>query len=72
MTHLVTDALIVAMDMLNRKTKGKRYQRRVFLVTDAGSSVNESDWTVIIDHFKKMEARLNVIGIDFEEDVGTS
>ncbi len=64
------DALIVAMDMLNRKTKGKRYQRRIFLVTDAGSPVNEADWNVIVDHFKQIEAKLNVIGIDFEEENG--
>ena len=60
----------MAMDMLNRKTMKKRYQRRVFLVTDAGSPVNQSDWSTIVQFFKKMEAHLNVIGINFQDEVG--
>eukprot|EP00026_Physarum_polycephalum_P002636 Phypoly_transcript_02644.p1 GENE.Phypoly_transcript_02644~~Phypoly_transcript_02644.p1 ORF type:complete len:733 (-),score=115.46 Phypoly_transcript_02644:534-2660(-) len=64
----LSDALIVAMDMLNKKTMKKRYQRRVFLVTDAKSPVNQSDWDKIVDFFKKMEAHLNIIGINFLDE----
>eukprot|EP01105_Mastigella_eilhardi_P010054 TRINITY_DN2353_c0_g1_i3.p1 TRINITY_DN2353_c0_g1~~TRINITY_DN2353_c0_g1_i3.p1 ORF type:complete len:753 (-),score=192.03 TRINITY_DN2353_c0_g1_i3:99-2321(-) len=62
------DALVVAMDMIVRKTGKKRYQRRVFLVTDAGSPANASDLQVVVQQFNNMEAHLNVIGIDFQVD----
>lgn len=68
----MSDALIVAMDMLNKKTMKKRYQRRIFLVTDAGSPVNQSDWDIIVNYFKKMEAHLNVIGINFADEEGSN
>ena len=35
------DAIIVAMDMLIHHTSGKKYEKRVFLITDAGCAVNQ-------------------------------
>eukprot|EP01113_Clastostelium_recurvatum_P048652 TRINITY_DN8908_c0_g1_i3.p1 TRINITY_DN8908_c0_g1~~TRINITY_DN8908_c0_g1_i3.p1 ORF type:complete len:744 (-),score=183.33 TRINITY_DN8908_c0_g1_i3:59-2119(-) len=63
------DALIVAMDMLVRKTTGKRYSKRIFLVTNAGGpiSLSDSERTDLIAQFEKMDAKLNVIGVDFQE-----
>lgn len=62
------DALIVGMDLLIRKTAGKRYEKRIFLVTDAGCPVNQDDLDVVCEQFLKIDARLNVIGVGFEED----
>ncbi|ELR21345.1 ATPdependent DNA helicase [Acanthamoeba castellanii str. Neff] len=64
----VIDALIVGMDLLIRKTAGKRYEKRIFLVTDAGCPVNQDDLDVVCEQFLKIDARLNVIGVGFEED----
>lgn len=65
----VSDALIVAMDMLNRRTAKKKYQRRVFMVTDGGmQGLNMSDYGTITEFFVKMQAHLNVIGINFADE----
>lgn len=47
--------------MLIRKTAGKRYKKRIFLVTDAGCSVNQEDLEIISEQFLKIDARLNVM-----------
>jgi hypothetical protein len=57
----VIDALIVSMDMLVKKTREMTYQKRVFLITDAGTPVNEDDLDTIINQFNKMDASLNVM-----------
>eukprot|EP01112_Ceratiomyxa_fruticulosa_P013430 TRINITY_DN3779_c0_g1_i1.p1 TRINITY_DN3779_c0_g1~~TRINITY_DN3779_c0_g1_i1.p1 ORF type:complete len:745 (+),score=163.09 TRINITY_DN3779_c0_g1_i1:333-2567(+) len=64
------DALIVGMDMLIRKTTGKRYLKRIFLVTDAGSPIllSDDERKQLVQQFERMEAKLNVIGIDFFEE----
>lgn len=49
------------MDLLIRKTAGKRYEKRIFLVTDAGCSVNQDDLEVVCEQFLKIDARLNVM-----------
>eukprot|EP01114_Cavostelium_apophysatum_P020328 TRINITY_DN6786_c0_g1_i1.p1 TRINITY_DN6786_c0_g1~~TRINITY_DN6786_c0_g1_i1.p1 ORF type:complete len:724 (+),score=198.04 TRINITY_DN6786_c0_g1_i1:75-2246(+) len=63
----IIDGLIVGMDMLNRH-EGKKFERRIFLVTDAGSSINAEDLPTVVDHFNKMGSKLNIIGIDFKEE----
>jgi ATP-dependent DNA helicase 2 subunit 2 len=62
------DALIVGMDLLIHNTAGRKFEKRIFLVTDAGCSVNNDDLEIVIDQFEKMQARLNVIGVNFAED----
>lgn len=64
----VVDALVVAMDLLVKKVGDRNYQKRVFLITDAGSDVNEDDLHTILDKFNEINAVLNVIGVDFAED----
>lgn len=49
------------MDLLFRKTEKKKYERRIFLVTDASGPCNQSDVHVVLEQFKKMDARLNVM-----------
>ncbi|KAF2069356.1 hypothetical protein CYY_009327 [Polysphondylium violaceum] len=66
----VIDALIVGMDMLIHKTEKKKYQKRIFLVTNAKDPINTDDLSIVKDQFKKIEAKLNIIGIDFtDEDI---
>ncbi|KYQ93240.1 ATP-dependent DNA helicase [Tieghemostelium lacteum] len=64
----IIDALIVGMDMLIQKTDSKKYQKRIFLVTNAQDPINRDDLKIVKDQFKKIEAKLNIIGIDFEDE----
>ncbi|KAM9991022.1 hypothetical protein ACTFIY_007074 [Dictyostelium cf. discoideum] len=65
----VIDSLIVAMDMLIRKTENKKYQKRIFLVTNARDPINTEDLSIVRDQFKKIDVKLNIIGVDFLEDI---
>jgi len=49
------------MDMLQKKVGNRSYQKRVFIVTDAGCEVNTDDLNKIIEQFNHMDARLNVM-----------
>lgn len=55
------DGLIVGMDMLNRHESKNKFSKRIFMVTDAGCPINNSDTSVILAHFNKMEAKLNIM-----------
>jgi ATP-dependent DNA helicase 2 subunit 2 len=61
-------ALIVGMDMLIKKAGQKNVQKRIFLVTNAGSQVFKEDMPIVVDKLKEMDARLNVIGVDFADE----
>ncbi|KAM9977506.1 hypothetical protein ACTFIR_011373 [Dictyostelium discoideum] len=65
----VIDSLIVAMDMLIRKTENKKYQKRIFLVTNARDPINTEDLSIVRDQFKKIDVKLNIIGVDFLEEI---
>jgi len=56
---VVLDALIVGMDMLINK-KGK-YDKRIFLVTDGGQEANTDGIEMVLDQFKRMSAKLNIM-----------
>ncbi len=43
------------------KTIGKKYGKRIFLVTDAASPTNQDDIPVVLQQFKKLETSLNVM-----------
>eukprot|EP01133_Synstelium_polycarpum_P006600 gene6600-7664_t len=64
----VIDSLIVAMDMLIQKTEKKKYQKRIFLVTNANGSINKDDLPVLKEQFKKIDVKLNIIGVDFTDE----
>jgi hypothetical protein len=60
----VVDALIVGMDMLINAAQNEKkanISKRIFLVTDGGCSVNKDDLKIVLDQFKKMEVKLNVM-----------
>jgi ATP-dependent DNA helicase 2 subunit 2 len=66
-------ALIVAMDMLIKKVGHKSIQKRIFLVTSAGGPANTDDLPIIVSKLQEMDARLNVIGVEFgpSEQIGS-
>eukprot|EP01119_Soliformovum_irregulare_P022025 TRINITY_DN7445_c0_g1_i3.p1 TRINITY_DN7445_c0_g1~~TRINITY_DN7445_c0_g1_i3.p1 ORF type:complete len:479 (+),score=143.12 TRINITY_DN7445_c0_g1_i3:105-1541(+) len=71
----VLDALIVAMDLLMKRQAEEPkqvFQKRLFLVTDAATPINMEDTSQIVDGLKQMDAKLNVIGIEFTESDANS
>ena len=48
----VVDGLVVAMDMLIDHCGKKKYQKRVFLVTEGGNEVDDDGLDRILDRFK--------------------
>ncbi|EFA77444.1 ATP-dependent DNA helicase [Heterostelium album PN500] len=64
----IIDALIVAMDMLIHKTAKKKYQKRIFLVTNCYDPINKDDLSTLRDQFKKIDVKLNIIGVDFTDE----
>eukprot|EP01117_Protostelium_nocturnum_P014755 TRINITY_DN5645_c0_g1_i1.p1 TRINITY_DN5645_c0_g1~~TRINITY_DN5645_c0_g1_i1.p1 ORF type:complete len:726 (-),score=197.55 TRINITY_DN5645_c0_g1_i1:67-2244(-) len=65
------DALVVGMDLLVKRQQEepkKKCQKRIFVVTSAGDVINVEGLEMIVEKFTNMEAKLNVIGIDFDEE----
>ncbi|EPZ30967.1 Ku70/Ku80 beta-barrel domain-containing protein [Rozella allomycis CSF55] len=67
------DAIVVATDMLIKKTKGKKFTRKIYLLTDANGPVNMDGFTDIVGEMKALEIQLTVIGFGFhtEEELET-
>lgn len=66
------EALIVAADAIYERTGERRYQRRVFLVSDVQQTVKrKEELTTVLSFYKKQNIQLVVIGVDFEnpEDI---
>jgi ATP-dependent DNA helicase 2 subunit 2 len=66
------EALIVAADAIYERTGERRYQRRVFLVSDVQQTVKrKEELTTVLAFYKKQDIQLVVIGVDFEhpEDI---
>lgn len=63
------DALIVGVDMLAsvEAKKGVSTNMRLFLVTDAGGSVNSANLDEITKKMNELQISLNVVGVDFED-----
>ena len=64
----VCDGIVVAADALYQRTSGKKYQRRIVLITDAEHQVqvDSQQLLVVLDSLRAMECRLEVIGMEFE------
>eukprot|EP00742_Colponemidia_sp_Colp-10_P004962 GILJ01005302.1.p1 GENE.GILJ01005302.1~~GILJ01005302.1.p1 ORF type:complete len:723 (-),score=144.13 GILJ01005302.1:98-2182(-) len=60
------DGLVVGLDALIKRVGKKAYSKRVFLITDGESPVaGKGDVPQIVNQLLNMEARFNVIGVDF-------
>ena len=64
------DAILVAMHILHARVGKLRFQKRIFLVTDAAAPiVNDPDaMEAIADGMKRDEFKLNIIGVGFKDD----
>jgi len=60
------DGLVVASQMIDKHCGKKKYNKRIFLITDGQSKVgNPSDLKQIAESLKAAEIKLNVIALDF-------
>ena len=67
----LVDGLIVGMDMMARHCGTKKYKKRVFLITDGEreAKVDKEEMRTIVDNMNTTDTRLNVITLDFCEDL---
>ncbi|TDH67454.1 hypothetical protein CCR75_005968 [Bremia lactucae] len=63
----ILDGIIVALDLLFRRTDGKKYDKRLMIITDAATKIADAgDLESIVTMMQNMEVKLQVIGLDFE------
>ncbi|TNV73932.1 hypothetical protein FGO68_gene16167 [Halteria grandinella] len=67
----MVDGLIVAMDMMARHCGTKKYKRRIFVITDGEreTKYDQDDFKTIASSMNETDTRLNVITLDFCEDL---
>jgi len=54
--------VIVSLELLKEKTGGKKFKRRVFLVTDAAGEIEDQDQVpVVMKHLQELECRLDIM-----------
>jgi ATP-dependent DNA helicase 2 subunit 2 len=63
------DGLILAADSLHRRTSGKKYRRRIVMITDAEHEVNVNGEQLmhVLGELNKMEVEFTVLGIGFDD-----
>lgn len=62
----ILDGLIVALDLLFRRTDGKKYDKRLLVITDAAERITDaSDVDSVVQMMQNMDVKLQIIGIDF-------
>lgn len=66
------DALIVALDLINKHCGVKKYKKRVFLITDGekAAKTNKEELKSLIDQLNDKDIRLNTITVDFANELG--
>ncbi|DBA04493.1 TPA: hypothetical protein N0F65_011041 [Lagenidium giganteum] len=62
----ILDGLIVALDLLFRRTDNKKYEKRLLVITDAASRIHDaSDVGSVVEMIQSMDVKLQIVGIDF-------
>jgi len=60
------EGLIVALDMIRARTQNKKYNRKIYLITDGENPVEGSeDLPAVVDMMKGLDVQLVVMGIGF-------
>ncbi|KAG6970164.1 hypothetical protein JG688_00004992 [Phytophthora aleatoria] len=63
----ILDGMIVALDLLFRRTDGKKYDKRLMIITDAAAKIADAgDLESVVTMMQNMEVKLQVIGLDFQ------
>ncbi|KAG0292960.1 ATP-dependent DNA helicase II subunit 2 [Dissophora globulifera] len=62
------DGLIVAMDMMTKFCKKLKYEKKIYILTDACGEINSDGLETIISNLAGDNIQLNVIGTEFDGD----
>jgi ATP-dependent DNA helicase 2 subunit 2 len=65
----IISGIILAADALHKRTAGKKFQRRIVVITDAEQEIkldNQKEILIALDKLREMECQLQVVGFDFE------
>ncbi|KAF9382159.1 ATP-dependent DNA helicase II subunit 2 [Podila verticillata] len=65
------DGLIVAVDMMSKFCKRLKYEKKIYVLTDACAEINKDDVEPVQGTLKEEGIQLNVIGTDFDSEDGT-
>lgn len=58
----ILDGLIVALDLLYRRTEDKKCERKLLVITDAATKINDSsDMESVVQMITNMEVKLQVM-----------
>lgn len=58
----ILDGLIVALDLLFRRTDGKKYEKRLLVITDAAEKIADaSDVTSVVHMIQNMDVKLQIM-----------
>uniref|UniRef100_K3X675 VWFA domain-containing protein n=1 Tax=Globisporangium ultimum (strain ATCC 200006 / CBS 805.95 / DAOM BR144) TaxID=431595 RepID=K3X675_GLOUD len=67
----ILDGLIVALDLLFRRTEGKKYEKRLLVITDAADRITDAaDVESVVQMIQDMDVKLQIVGIDFTNTTG--
>ncbi|EDO36675.1 predicted protein [Nematostella vectensis] len=58
----VIDAVVVAMDLLREKTRGKKCDKKIYLFTDLGSPFGNDQLDKIVDGLMELDAQFVLVG----------
>ncbi|CAK4080421.1 unnamed protein product [Aphanomyces euteiches] len=62
----ILDGMIVGLDLIIRRTEKKKYDKRLIVITDAATRINNpADMEVVCNMIQNLEVHLHIIGIDF-------
>ena len=65
----IISGITLAADALHRRTAGKKFHRRIIVITDAEQEIkleNPKEVLLALDKLREMECELQVVGFDFE------
>jgi len=66
MTGDLIEGLIVGLDMLRQRTEKKKYNRKIYLITDGANPVEGAeDLPAVVEMMTNLEVELTVLGIGF-------
>lgn len=58
----ILDGLIVALDLLYRRTDGKKYDLKLMVITDAAARINDlSDMEAVVKMISEMGVQLQIM-----------
>ncbi|CAG8576643.1 10731_t:CDS:2 [Acaulospora colombiana] len=64
----VLDVLNLALGMINMHCRTLKYTKKIYLLTNGESPVNQSDYEALVEQINSSNVELNVLGVDFDDE----